>query len=101
MANKPNKIVRSWVPQRTAFSRENDNSKFYNSWPWRKKSKAHRMAHPLCVKCEEKGETVAGKVVDHIKSINTGGEKLDDNNLQTLCERCHNRKSSAESRGMG
>jgi 5-methylcytosine-specific restriction protein A len=101
MANKTNKIIRSWVHQRAAFSRENDNSKFYNSWPWRKKSKAFRMIHPLCAICEENGLTVAGKVVDHIVRINDGGDRLDDDNLQVLCEKCHNRKSSNESRGRG
>jgi hypothetical protein len=39
MANKPNKIERSWVPQRKAFEREKNNNEFYNSWPWRKFAK--------------------------------------------------------------
>lgn len=99
MASSPKKIVRSWVPQRLAFERENSNKEFYNSWPWRKKAKAYREANPLCVVCEFKGEIKAMKVVDHIVSINSGGAKLDDDNLQSLCESCHNSKSSKESRG--
>jgi 5-methylcytosine-specific restriction enzyme A len=101
MANKPNKIQRSWVPQRKAFERENKNTEFYNSWPWRKKAKAHKIKFPLCAECLKKDLTVVGTVADHIIPINAGGAKLDDNNIQTLCESCHNRKSASESRGYG
>jgi 5-methylcytosine-specific restriction protein A len=101
MAKKPDKIQRSWVPQRKAFERENSNKEFYNSWPWRKLSKRYRMNHPLCVQCEAKDLVVPVKVVDHIVPMNLGGAKLDESNLQSLCESCHNKKSSAESRGNG
>jgi len=101
MASKPNKIVRSWVPQRVAFERENSNSDFYNSWPWRKFAKRFKEANPLCVECLKKDLVVPVKVVDHIVTINAGGGKLDDSNCQSLCESCHNRKSSNESRGYG
>lgn len=101
MANKPNKIQRSWVPQRKAFERENTNTDFYNSWPWRKKAKAFKISNPLCVECLKKDLVVPVKVVDHIVAINAGGAKLDNNNLQSLCESCHNRKSAGESRGYG
>jgi 5-methylcytosine-specific restriction endonuclease McrA len=101
MANKPDKIVRSWVPQRKAFEREKDNTDFYNSWPWRKFAKRYKESHPLCVECEKKDMVVPVKVVDHIIPVNAGGEKLDESNCQSLCESCHNRKSSHESRGYG
>lgn len=103
MASKPNKVVRSWVPQRAAFAREKDNTSFYNSWPWRKFAKAFKEKNPVCVMCEAKGLAVPAKVVDHIVTINNGGAKLDEANCQSLCESCHNRKSSHESRagGMG
>jgi 5-methylcytosine-specific restriction protein A len=101
MANKPQKIARSWVPQRKAFEREKDNSDFYNSWLWRKFAKLWKESHPLCVECERKDLVVVGKVVDHIRPINAGGERLSEDNVQTLCESCHNRKSANESRGYG
>lgn len=101
MPKKPKKIVRSWVPQRKAFAREKDNSEFYNSWPWRKFSKRYKESHPLCVECEKKDLVVLAKVVDHINPINNGGEKLSEDNVQGLCESCHNRKSANESRGYG
>jgi 5-methylcytosine-specific restriction protein A len=101
MANKPDKIVRSWVPQRKAFEREKDNSEFYNSWPWRKFAKIFKQNNPLCVECEKKDLIVPVKVVDHVIPINAGGAKLEDGNCQSLCESCHNRKSANESRGYG
>lgn len=101
MAKKPDKIQRSWVPQRKAFERENKNTEFYNSWPWRKKAKAFKISNPLCVECQKNELIVPAKVVDHIVPINAGGAKLDDSNLQSLCESCHNRKSAGESRGYG
>lgn len=101
MASKPNKVVRSWVPQRAAFEREKDNSSFYNSWVWRKFAKRFKQNNPLCVECEKKDLVVPVKVVDHIVRINAGGAKLDEANCQSLCESCHNRKSSNESRSGG
>ena len=35
-------------------------------------------------------------MVDHIKPINKGGSKLDIDNLQSLCNRCHALKSAKE-----
>jgi 5-methylcytosine-specific restriction protein A len=101
MANKPNKIQRSWVPERVAFERENSNSVFYNSWPWRKFAKRFKQNNPLCIECLKLDLVIPVKVVDHIIAINAGGAKLDEANCQSLCESCHNRKSSNESRGYG
>jgi 5-methylcytosine-specific restriction protein A len=101
MANKPNKVNRSWVPEKVAFGREEKQDAFYNSWPWRKARKAYRLKHPLCVHCENAGIVTAAKVVDHIVPIKAGGAPLDHDNFQSLCERCHNVKSSHESRGYG
>jgi len=101
MANKPNKVVRSWVAQRAAFERTNSNSDFYNSWPWRKFAKIFKANNPLCVECLKKELIVPVYVVDHVVAINAGGERLNENNCQSLCESCHNRKSSNESRGYG
>ena len=101
MAKKPDKIVRSWVPQRKAFEREKSNQDFYNSRAWRKVSKNNLDKNPLCVRCEDEGKTMKATVTDHKIPINLGGDKYKETNLQSLCTKCHNSKSSAESRGMG
>lgn len=99
MANKPKVIKRSWVVERKPFERENNNSEFYNSWAWRKIRKVFISKNPLCKYCEQKGLIEVATVVDHIKPISLGGDKVNEDNFQSLCESCHNKKSSNESRG--
>lgn len=98
MANKPKAVKRSWVVERKPFERDNSNAEFYNSWAWRKLRKLFLDKNPLCKHCEENDEVVKATVADHILPINSGGERLDEENLQALCERCHNKKSATESR---
>ncbi len=104
MANSPKKVNRAYALPKVKFQRAVDNSAFYNSWPWRKKRKQQLQAHPLCKHCSEKDIVTQATVADHIIPISLGGSKFDDDNLQSLCEKCHNAKSAAESRaarGMG
>lgn len=98
---KPKPVQRAYVAQRKAFERDNDNAEFYNSWKWRKLAKAYKAKHPLCVTCEANGYVTAVRVVDHKLRIKAGGAPYDESNLQSLCEKCHNSKSSREARGMG
>lgn len=100
MANAPKKLKRHWVPERKPFQKSmNDNSKFYNSWPWRKLRKIYREKNPYCVKCEAEGRVTAMHVVDHIVRIEDGGSSLDEDNLQSLCKFHHNQKSGREAHG--
>jgi 5-methylcytosine-specific restriction protein A len=39
---------------------------------------------------------VPTKIIDHIKPILDGGDEWDRDNLQGLCESCHNRKTAIE-----
>ena len=45
--------------------------------------------YPKCVKCNSDSKLE----VDHIKAIMNGGNMWDDNNLQTLCHKCHVKKT--------
>lgn len=55
------------------------------------------IAHqPLCEHCLKDGLIVAGHAVDHIVEIEDGGDPWDWNNLQHLCQPCHNRKTANE-----
>jgi 5-methylcytosine-specific restriction protein A len=101
MAKKPVNIKRGYKPERIAFERDNDNIEFYNSWPWRKAAKKFKDKNPLCVQCDKNGIVTTVKVVDHIIPINKGGERLNEQNFQSLCESCHNKKSSLEKGGYG
>lgn len=87
----------SWLPKRKAQGRRVvDNSAFYNSKAWRKVATLHKQANPLCVVCEQAGRLSPATVTDHIVPINEGGSTWDWDNLQSLCNRCHAKKSGRE-----
>ena len=59
---------------------------------------AHLHAEPLCRRCASLGYTTAATLVDHILPIADGGAVLDEENLQSLCIRCHGIKTSEDLR---
>lgn len=66
----------------------------YGYW-WRKQSKLFKQRNPLCVTCLADGKVKAAYCVDHI--VPHKGDELkfrDINNWQSLCERCHNKKTA-------
>jgi 5-methylcytosine-specific restriction endonuclease McrA len=67
------------------------DTSFYRSSPWRKLRAQKLKNDPKCVKCGK-----LGTMIDHIKRIEEGGEKLDMSNLQTMCDHCHNVKRAQE-----
>ncbi len=40
-------------------------------------------------------------MVDHIQELKDGGAEVDPENAQTLCNRCHQKKTRAEKRKRG
>ncbi len=104
MPNAPKKLRPHWVPERVPFGRQKDNSKFYNSRPWRKFSKAFREKNPLCTKCKEKGIVTASAVCDHIRGLNyllqNKIDPIQEVECQALCHKCHNSKSGKEAHGI-
>lgn len=73
-----------------------EDAAFYHTTAWRKLRKWFIQQHPFCVECKRKGRTTPAQVVDHITPISQGGAKLDQDNLQPMCHRCHNAKSARE-----
>lgn len=51
---------------------------------------------PMCEECERRGRLTPAQMVDHIVPINKGGTPLDMDNLQSLCNACHARKSAQD-----
>lgn len=89
---------RPWIPVREVQSgRRTDNSKFYQSSVWRKFRKLKLQTNPFCEECYKKGIITEAKVVDHIIPISKGGNPLSEDNVQSLCSSCHNKKSGRES----
>ncbi len=100
MGKKPKRIKRGWVPERKAFSRPRDFSKFYNSTRWRKVARARKVNNPYCVQCEAKGIVSPNQVTDHIRGLgfllDNGIDPYSEKELQDLCNKCHNIKSGRE-----
>jgi len=75
-----------------------NNDTFYHSTRWRILRKAVLKANPLCVHCNADGLITLAKIADHIQPVRLGGETWSIDNLQGLCESCHNIKTSKESK---
>ena len=94
MPNIPKGKRKPWIAKRKSTFKGNDgpDAAFYNSRTWRTLRKYVLMGEPLCRDCGK-----PATVVDHIRPISDGGARLDIENLQPLCFKCHNRKSARES----
>lgn len=66
---------------------------------WQTLRKDQLLREPFCVECARRGERVRATVVDHIVP-HRGDRALfsDPKNLQSLCKRCHDRKTLMERR---
>ena len=53
-------------------------------------------ANPLCVECLKVGITRAATQRDHVVPLAFGGTDTDDN-IQALCQECHDKKTNKES----
>jgi 5-methylcytosine-specific restriction endonuclease McrA len=97
MPTIPKPQRKAYLPKREVQGRRiHANTPFYQSQQWRRVRKTYLEAHPLCVECQAKGVITPATIVDHIKPINIGGARFDFNNLQGLCDSCHNKKSGRE-----
>ena len=96
MPTLPKGNRRPWIPKKRKVYGQTDNSSFYQSKQWRMLRRYYIKANPLCEECTRKGKTTAGNCIDHIKPISMGGSKVDESNLQTLCNSCHAKKSATE-----
>ena len=66
----------------------------YNTTRWRRVRLLYLSGNPLCVKCKQDGVITPATVVDHV--IDHKGDLMifwDVTNWQSLCERCHNKKT--------
>jgi len=69
---------------------------------WRKTAAGWLREHPLCCLCEQAGRVEAATDVDHIVPHRGDmGLFWDPTNWQSLCHRCHSRKTAAEDGGFG
>lgn len=72
---------------------------FYHSKAWKQLSYSYRLRNPMCELCLKNGIYVKCDVVDHKIPIRSDwNQRLNENNLQSLCHSCHNTKTKAESK---
>lgn len=95
----PTKQRREWTERDRAKDRERGSAaqRGYD-WPWKKARDRYLMEHPLCAHCLAKGRRWPADEVDHIVPLRQGGDKYDEANLQSLCRRCHARKTLEDTR---
>ncbi len=72
----------------------------YGGAGWRQTREKHLASHPQCVQCGSEGEEGLPNNVDHVVPKSMGGLDVGIN-LQTLCHRCHSRKTAAVDGGFG
>jgi 5-methylcytosine-specific restriction enzyme A len=72
------------------------SDKFYHTNNWRRLSERYRRDNPTCAQCKKNGYLSLGNLCDHIIPMSMGGSPTDERNLQTLCNRCHNKKRQDE-----
>ena len=68
-------------------AREVEHNKRYG-YRWRKIRKRFFQANPLCVLCKAEGRYNFAEEIHHIKPLSEGGTN-EDENLMSLCRRCH------------
>jgi 5-methylcytosine-specific restriction enzyme A len=74
----------------SAYSRGYDHS-------WRKLRDRFVRQHPLCSRCETAGRIVAATMVDHVIPIAIAPDRrLDETNMNSLCDQCHALKSAED-----
>jgi 5-methylcytosine-specific restriction endonuclease McrA len=57
--------------------------------------------NPICEVCKKMGRVTTANQVDHVVSMEEGGAAFDLDNLMSLCQRHHSRKTVLRDRGFG
>lgn len=104
MPTLPKHKTKNWIVKRdtrkgrsTGMNNHKGVVSFYNTKRWRSVRNYFFQRNPLCKTCKDNGLIQRGHVVDHRVPIRQGGHEYLESNLQTLCEKCHNKKSQKES----
>ncbi|MBV8780945.1 MAG: HNH endonuclease [Phycisphaerae bacterium] len=88
-------------PPRPIDNRPSSSARGYGRL-WQKVRLIHLRENPLCVQCLKAGDTVSATVVDHIVPHKGDYARFwNQDNWQSLCARCHNRKTAKEDGGWG
>ena len=83
--------------QRPAWDGNNTEKRVYKGRTLQRERARLFNANPLCAECERQGRVTVATIRDHIIPLAEGGQDTADN-IQGLCEECHNKKTAAESK---
>lgn len=80
------------------YQRNKKHDQFYHSAAWKRARDLIRIRdNGLCVECLNVKRITVGTIVDHIIPIKQNWNKrLEEDNLQLLCQSCHNKKTGSE-----
>ena len=83
--------------------RDKESAKFYNSKGWKLlREMALNRDLGLCQHCYKGNKITMADMVDHIVPVKVNWERrLDINNLQSLCNRCHSVKTTEDKKNYG
>lgn len=75
--------------------------RFYHSKTWENCRQSYLVTHSLCERCLAKGKIVPAKIVHHKtylddRSVENPEIALNHENLEALCQDCHNREHFGE-----
>lgn len=88
-------VKRPWIKESKHGKRYNINP-FYNSGEWKRIRARKLEMSPFC-ECEKCiGKKVKAEMVDHLQPISQNGSPTDMNNLRSMTNRCHAKKSAKE-----
>ena len=77
-------------------ARNKESSKIYNTRRWQKLRAIQLIKNPLCVNFDACNNVAT--IADHIIEISDKGEAFSLDNLQSICQSCHNTKTAEAKR---
>lgn len=88
----------SWLKARKPrpLADEKELDRFLNRAAWRRVREWYRAQYPLCERCRAAGDVTASAIVHHkVDRRDRPDLALDVQNLEALCEPCHNAESAS------
>lgn len=94
-AHQPKPRERSKESDRRYNEQRPERHKFYHSKDWKALRRIKVAKNPVCERCLERGVITPTQIVHHKITIEEDySKRLDLDNLESLCRRCHNEEHS-------
>jgi len=86
----------TYTPKKRYDHQLHDGKYIYGTARWKRLRNSYARMHPLCAHCEKTGLITPMVIVDHIKELKDGGDPWDPDNLESLCDEHHKKKTGRE-----